>query len=247
MDKYKPARFRRLIAFLIDWALCYLVVLPVSGLAEILPTAVMMFVGPFCIFGFFGLFLGRDYLFCGRSIGKRALGLAVVDRKTGAIASGKQLLRKARAFFLYPVDMALLLFSGRSLGERSSGTAVVRYRESTPFVDKVRLRKVLTAACAIGAVFCLISCIAIAVLKQTEEYQAAYRYLTSSAAFARSGAEERDIELTGYSSQTATNADGASTSSTAYTFRIGKDWYKVIFHPTPDGALQLCEDCTKFE
>lgn len=247
MPAYKPARFRRLIAFGIDLGLSYLLILPLLGFIEILPTMVVMFVGPFCVFGFFGLLFGRDYLFCGRSIGKRIMGLAVVDRKTGAIASAPQLVKKNRFLFVYPLDGAALLFSGRSLGERATGTAVIRSREPVPFVDKTRLRKAVAVIAAIATGFWLIMGVATAVLKKSEGYQTACRYLLASESFARSGTEEDDIDITSFSGSSSRNAAGIPVGTNEYTFRVGTDSYTVICHPDENGTWQVCDECTNFE
>lgn len=247
MTTYAPARFRRLIAFWIDFGLSYLVVLPLLGFIEILPTMVVMFVGPFCVFGFFGLLFGRDYLFCGRSIGKRIMGLAVVDRKTGAIASAHQLVKKNRFLFVCPLDGAFLLFSGQSLGERATGTAVIRSRESVPLVDKKRLMKIVAVVTAIAVGFCLIMGVAMAVLKKSEGYQTAYGYLTDSEAFARSGAAENDIDITSFSGSGYRNAAGIPIGTNEYTFQVGTERYTVICHPDENGTWQVCGDCTEFE
>lgn len=247
MTEYKPARFRRLIAYCIDLALSFLIVLPLTRVADILPTGVMTFLVLFCVFGVFAMLLGRDYVFCGRSIGKRILGLAVVERRFGTPAAGRQLLLKNLFFFIYPVDLGFLLFSGRSLGERATGTAVIRSREAAPLVEKKRLLRVIAVLTVLAGVFCLILSIAMAAIEKTEGYQMAYSHLVSSEAFAQSGAEEDDIELSNFASRSSTDADGTLTGTAVYTFRIGSDWYEVGFHPDENGEWQICGDCTNFE
>lgn len=247
MTEHKPARFRRLIAYCIDLAVSFLIVLPLMHTVDILPTGLLTFLGPFSVFGFFAMLFGRDYVFCGRSIGKRILGLAVVERRFGTPAAGRQLLLKNLFFFIYPVDLGFLLFSGRSLGERATGTAVIRSREKTPLVEKKRLLRVIAVMAVLAGAFCLIFSIAMAAVKKTEDYQMAYRYLISSQAFARSGADEDDIELGSFDGKTVTASDGTVTGTAVYTFRIGINWYEVICHPDEYGAWQVCDDCTNFE
>ena len=127
MPEYKPARFRRMLAWFLDLGICLM--LP-GRLVTVLPLSanVQIFAAAFAIFGGLAAFLCRDYLLGGRSIGKRILGLSVVDRQTGEAVTGGRLVLRNLFFFLYPVDGGFLLFSGRSLGERTTNTRVIRAR-----------------------------------------------------------------------------------------------------------------------
>ena len=93
MPEYKPARFRRMLAWFLDLGICLM--LPARLVTELpLSANVQIFAAAFVIFGGLAAFSCRDYLLGGRSIGKRILGLSVVDRQTGeAVTGGRLVLR----------------------------------------------------------------------------------------------------------------------------------------------------------
>ena len=99
MPEYKPARFRRMLAWFLDLGICLM--LP-GRLVTSLPLSatVQIFAAAFAIFGGFAAFLCRDYLLGGRSIGKRIFGLSVVDRQTGEAVTGGRLVLRNLFLFL---------------------------------------------------------------------------------------------------------------------------------------------------
>ena len=102
-------RFRRIIAWIIDWNL--------SGLPCLLYTIVFMdvFKRPsFQNIGYILIFLlllflypitfvMRDVIFKGRSIGKRIFGLFTLDKNTAELPSVKQRIIRNLFFFIYPI------------------------------------------------------------------------------------------------------------------------------------------------
>ena len=152
MIDYKPARFRRLIAMIADFYIMLMPCFVMLFAAALLPAGVQTYVLFISLFLCLGLWYGRDYLFGGRSPGKRLFGLSVVDRATGAPATGKQLIAKDLFTFLASIDGLVLLFSGRSIAERVTGTAVVRGKVSTPLMAK-RFLKVGAVALVVGLLF----------------------------------------------------------------------------------------------
>lgn len=68
----------------------------------------------------------KDCIFRNASIGKKIMGLRVVDRTTGQPPRfGKLLLRNITFYFYYVEIIAVLVNRGVSLGDMLSGTAVI--------------------------------------------------------------------------------------------------------------------------
>lgn len=238
MSDLSPARFRRLGAIIIDTYAMLLPAFAVVIAASLLPPAAgscLVCIGVFLCCGYLYC---RDYLLGGRSIGKRLMGLSVVDRATGAPATGKQLLVLDLCFAILPFDAIVLLLTGRSIGERISGTAVVRGKVSGPIVKK-RLLKVAAAAVVLGLALSAAVAAGLNAAKENESYALAYAYLTDSRTFA--AREETDITLVGFSSTTH-----GTEHSHYYTFESGSHSYTVTCHPDGDGWA-VCTDCTDFD
>ena len=125
-------RFRRIIAWIIDWNL--------SGLPCLLYTTIFMdvfkrpsiqSVGYILIFVLLVFlypvtFVFRDVVFKGRSIGKRFFRLHVLDKNTNETASTKQRIIRNLFFFIYPVDGIILLVTKESIGDKAVNTIVVK-------------------------------------------------------------------------------------------------------------------------
>lgn len=87
----------------------------------------------------FLLFFGfRDFVFFGRSLGKRIFGMVVLDKKTGNEARiKKRLLRNIITFVFMSysvpficVDAIIMLVRGQSVGDSVAGTVVVEKEDS---------------------------------------------------------------------------------------------------------------------
>lgn len=240
MPTYKPARLRRMAAFLIDFygSISLAVILGFS-LVLLLPAG-GIFPSMLCIVCGIGYLYSRDWLMGGRSIGKRLCGLSVVDRITNAPASGKQLLWKNLCFLILPFDAFILLLTGRSVGERISDTVVIPEKRPAPLVKK-RVLKFL----AVAAVLALIVSFAVGYglnqSKKNESYALSLAYLTESEAFTSQERENARITLTGFSSY------GSTTRTHEYTFETRRHFYTVTCHLQPDGTWAVCTDCTEFD
>ena len=243
MPEYKPARFRRMLAWFLDLGICLM--LP-GRLVTVLPLSanVQIFAAAFAIFGGLAAFLCRDYLLGGRSIGKRILGLSVVDRQTGEAVTGGRLVLRNLFFFLYPVDGGFLLFSGRSLGERTTNTRVIRARnhceiQAKPFLIVGGIAAAIALAFG-GLIFGVMK-----LAQGTEAYAISYDYLVESEAFAAQGAEEDRIGMTGFS-QNTTFQNGLPVTTATYTFNVDGVSYAITCHPGEDGWA-VCGECTGFD
>ena len=243
MPEYKPARFRRMLAWFLDLGICLM--LP-GRLVTVLPLSanVQIFAAAFAIFGGFAAFLCRDYLLGGRSISKRILGLSVVDRQTGEAVTGGRLVLRNLFFFLYPVDGGFLLFSGRSLGERTTNTRVIRARNHC----EIRVKPFLIVGGIAAAIALAFGGLIFGVLKfvqGTEAYAISYDYLVESEAFAAQGAEEDRIGMTAFC-QNTTFQNGLPVTTATYTFNVDGVSYAITCHPGEDGWA-VCEECTGFD
>ena len=125
-------RFRRIIAWIIDWIL--------SGLPCLIYTTILMVVFKrpsiqsmgyilifiILVFLYPVTFVFRDVIFKGRSIGKRIFGLYVLDKNTNEPASIKQRIIRNLFFFIYPIDGIILLATKESIGDKAVNTIVVK-------------------------------------------------------------------------------------------------------------------------
>lgn len=269
-------KFRRIAAFLIDWN--------IIGLFEMFATGILMYLfaeqmnepEPGLVITFFltillypVLFILRDVIFGRRSLGKRLLGLIVIDRQTGEVAKPSKRIFRNLFLPLMQIDVFVMLFSGSSVGDRVAGAAVITvkdlyYREDEENeVEKINSYKapspmskktILLLVCGIlaaiitliGFIFSSVSII-LQSQKSTEEYQIAYEYLIESDKFAELGLTEDDLRFNSYSKNSSRNADGDKTTTAELGFRIGggRSIY-VICHDDGDGWY-VCEECTKFE
>ena len=241
MYEHKPARFRRLIAFLIDFhATIFLGFFVVFAGMLLLPFGMIYFAMVCCVF-FAGSLYVRDWLLGGRSMGKRACGLSVVDRGTGRPATGKQLLVKDLCYMALPFDGLVLLLTGRSIGERISCTAVVPEKLPAPLVKK-RFVKFAAVTVVLGLLMGFTASYGVDQSKKNESYAPAYAYLIESETFTAREKEGTRPTLTGFSSKTV---NGEQTHQ--YTFEIHMSYYVVTCHLLEDGTWAVCDECTDFD
>lgn len=124
-------RLKRMVAFIIDWYISFLPGLILFMFSmnqgvenENVSPLIMIpcFIG---IFGSFILFVLRDYIFKGQSLGKKIFGLTILDKDTLSTPKNRQLILKNIFLFIYPIDGVILLATGESLGNRITDTVVV--------------------------------------------------------------------------------------------------------------------------
>ena len=73
----------------------------------------------------YALFILKDAIL-GRSIGKRILGLYILDETTKEIASKKQRIIKNLFFFILPIEIIVLIATKKTLGDSLANTVVVK-------------------------------------------------------------------------------------------------------------------------
>ena len=129
-----PDRIKRMIAFVIDWNILYLPALLISFLLSeiasnqaLVGLAVLAMVTLILIT--YVLIAARDIIFGGRSLGKRILGLYIVDKKTlEPISAGRRFARNIFFCLINWLEIVLLLATGETLGDRVASAAVLSRR-----------------------------------------------------------------------------------------------------------------------
>lgn len=248
-------RMRRLLAFLIDSMISYIPVLPFHfGLQLPFSGKISTLILTVIAISFFVTLFLRDYLFNGRSIGKRLFKLRVVDADTLTTPSSKQLIVKNLFLFLSFFDWPVLIASGRSLGERATCT-VVLHETVIPCSDPVqretsvkkRISVAVTAILCISIFMFLTVSSALEAVKQQEDYQIAYSYLINSNAYSEMQADESQINLTGHSSSARIDSNCDTVSgAVSFSFLVRGQQYQVVCHQNGD-MWYVCSDCTHFQ
>lgn len=255
-------RFKRAIAFIIDWNICLLpmcaIVYAVSRLIADNPNISPVIVWPIMLLmsGSLVLFILRDVAFGSRSLGKRLFRLYVVDRRTHAPVDGGRRAARNIFFPLYPIDGIIMLITGDTIGGFATKTTVLGHKAlesaqpgtvqkkkktATAVVITVIAAIVLFIALLIGSIFGALSC-----TRDTEQYALAYEYLVESEAFERLGAEEEDIFHNRYSSFSSLTPDSENATQTVTIgFVVNGYPFEVVCHRI-DGEWLVCEDCTNF-
>ena len=137
-------RFKRLIAFVIDWNITLLpFVFIFSFLTAFLRqgTAVNPLIVLLCFFAFifaFGMVVLRDVISKGRSLGKRIFGLYVYDKSSLEKANVRQRCIRNIFIFLLFFDGILLLVTGQTIGDRVAGTLVASPQEAELHTGEIR-------------------------------------------------------------------------------------------------------------
>ena len=273
------SRFKRLLAFVIDWnitiapfaALFYLAFAIFTSKNEFDRTSIILLF----ILSFFGgillflkIFVLRDVLFKGRSLGKRILGLQVYDKKTLNPATVRQCFIRNLFFFLYEIDAIVMLVTGESIGDRVAGTLVVseqglenykhelnkeKAKSYDPYspMKKGGLTKIVIVIVAI-VVICILAFFGLIKLildaqKDTEQYKAAYHYLVESQAFAELNVDESKIHFNQYELNSYKEAGETEYTHTAQLGFIVKFRSFVVVCHKENGEWVVCDECTSFK
>jgi len=220
-------------------------------------------------------FMLRDILFGGRSLGKRIMGLTVLDKKTGAAPKKTALFLRNVFLIIVHVEAIVMLITGLTLGDRAAHTVVVRkkdlalsqnvdsFQQNTDLINQyassqaVRAKSkkkqvimwffviALAIALFVGTIVKIVNA-ALDAKKDSEEYKLAYSYLIESETFRKLGIEEDQIEFTGYSGKTYTGREVPQRDA-EFRFEVSLGHrLTVILHDKGDGWY-VCEECTKFE
>ncbi len=273
VDTYNTAsvKWRRLLAWVIDWNIIGFSVIFLaaivsavlkstsyadSGVAALVLMFIMLLY-PLC-------FVFRDLIFCGRSLGKRIMGLVVLDRQTGMQADAGKCALRNLFLFIVQIDVIFMLASGTTLGDRAAHTVVVRksdfnnndcipriseinkYSAPKKAVTKKTVLIIAGAVVLVLALFISIILLGLSRAKDTEEYKIAYNYLIESQAFEEAGVDESEIRFNRYSLTTyskPSNDDVTQTAEMGFVVR-GRS-LRVICHKQND-VWSVCDECTEF-
>lgn len=251
-------KFKRILAFLIDWNITGIPIFLISSLIVVIleTNNVADWITGWCMLFLILLFpigvILRDFIWKGRSIGKRITGLCVLDMQTGERPKFLKLVARSIFFMLMYIDGIIMLVSGKSIGDRVAHTVVVSVRSTekdigkadeqtkinlinsyqySEYEEKRRRRKavIIAISCILVFVGLLVSVIKIALerAKTTEQYEIAYSFVANSNKYKKSVADGEEIDLVGYSFETQTS-DGITTKTAEFTFKIGKDTVQVL-------------------
>ena len=125
-------KFKRILAWIIDWNLCGLPAIIYSALfanySKVTGRIPVLGIILFLLFfvSFPTSFILRDVIFNGRSIAKRIFKLHVIDNATGELPKKSILAIRNLFFFVYPIDAITLIVSGKSIGDIATNTTVVK-------------------------------------------------------------------------------------------------------------------------
>lgn len=259
-------RFKRLIAFAIDWNIT---LFPFVVICSVLTTflrpesAINPLIFLLCFLAVilaFGAFILRDVIFKGRSLGKRIFGLYIYEKISLKQASSRQRFLRNIFFFLFFIDGILLLITGQTIGDRVAGTLVTsqeglgaymqEIQSNTPAPKQKKIIKVVLVIVIIIACLAIFAGIIQLVLnsqKDTEEYKIAYSYFVESHTFQDLDVDESEIRFIQYSSHTYTSPDNNSVSQTVKIgFVVNFKTFEVVCHKEND-MWQVCDECTLFK
>ena len=256
-------RFKRIIAFFMDWMIILFFVVPIFVFlissfrqgSEIHP---FLFLLSFLTVVFaLGIVVLRDVIFKGRSLGKRIFGLYVYDKSSLKKADIRQCFIRNIFFFFYFIDGILLLITGETIGDRVAGTLVMpEQRPESQESDTQPIHLAQNKRKTIWIIATIVACLSIVLgliqltlnaQKNTEEYKAAYSYFVESRAFEELNVDESKIRLNKYSFYTYTSQDSGSVSKTVEIgFIVNFRSFEVVCHREND-IWQVCSECTLFE
>ena len=272
------AKIRRVLGWLIDWNIIGCIVLLATALflaffkesGENKNGFVVILILSYPI-----LFVLRDYIMGGRSLGKRILGLTVLDLQTGEKAKKSQCILRNILLVAYQVDIIVMLVTGRSLGDRIAHTVVVcqkdinflitpdnmnermeiinAYTKKIPSPKERRKKKLIITFSIIGGLVLFVGFVVSMVLiglnsaKNSDEYKIAYEYVVESQEFERLGSDEDQLAFLLYNKETVYGKDGESQSTARIRFHYGAfKRLEVVCHNDGHGWY-VCSDCTEFE
>lgn len=263
-------KLRRLLAWIIDWNLIgFTVLLLVSLFTAIVhdrisngSTAATLILGGLMLLYPIGFIL-RDVLFGSRSLGKRFLGLIVVDKLTGTTASVGKRIAKNLFLPIVQVDAIVMLVTGRTVGDHVAHTVVIRKADNEAPLpdDNIQNVNAYKAPKQLGSKKAVLLTIGIIILviilffgfiqfilsmqKNKEECQLAYQYLTSSDAFQALDVDPSQIRLNQYSRHSSVSENGKPIIEVEVSYLVHGRSFQIICH-YEDDKWYVCDDCTHF-
>lgn len=279
-----PNRFRRLFAALLDWWIFGAVAFTCEGVlfnltaswfgdgSQVHPLLTLLLVIPVFFYAFGFMF--RDFLFGGRSLGKRIMRLVVLDKRTGNKAKVWQRLVRTLFMQIYPADIILLLITGFTIGDRCAQTLVIPKKElmrlqkareeqnpiqsinSYQAPSKKRAKwlipVIIGSAVLFFAVMWAISYNsthgAMDAYKQTPEYALAYEYLINSNTFENREYDVDKVKLIKCATGSNSGHDDPNIEKkTEFEFWLNMFSQLTVTCHQKDGEWYVCPECTEFQ
>ena len=279
-------RFLRLFAALLDWwlfggvtliGMTVLTAVTKSITSHELSTHPLFILAFLALFLFFTVgFMMRDVIFGGRSLGKRILGLVVLDKKSGKKPKFWQ--RAVRNLFLqvYAFDAILLLASGATLGDRCARTMVVpkkelarlqRERDEQDPIKSINAYKSPKKSYAVWVIPVVAVLLVIVMLfgyvwvslatmfqriERSEDYDVVYElsydYVINSDTFAAREYDADDVSVAAYTySEDAGHEDESVQKRSTFEYRIRLFNALTVTCHKKDGEWYVCPECTEFQ
>ena len=279
IDSYNTTsvKLRRLLAWTIDWNICGLPVIIIISVFHSLFQSnafesqnTVAFIMPFVFALFPTLFVFRDLIIRGRSVGKRLTGLIILDKRTGEPIKSSKLIIRNLFLIILQIDAVILLVSGQSVGDRVAHTAVVlkkdfenagyppsepdaqsinNYTAPKPLTFKriaIAVSAIIMAIVLFGLfVFCVVA-VSLNKQKNTEEYKLAYNYLLASNVYEEADISEDDILFNSYSARINSDKNGNQEKTVVLGFILDDTEVYVTCH-FKDNKWTVCPECTDFE
>ncbi len=260
-------RIKRIVAFFLDWNLaglplisfcvgviwrCFLSGNPEDS--EIYIYATLMMIG--MLLWHTGFIL-RDLICKGRSVGKRIMGLTVIDEKSGEAASKKQLAFR-NIFFLFQlqeIDGIIMLVRGMSIGDSVAQTLVVSKKQwlekgenlsgelghinsySNPKKDAKKMLMVVAALVAFNLIIVSPFFGMFLKFKNDGAYTGAREYVVQSSKFKALNIDEDNIDWKSMSLDEGNRR--------VVIFEVEGEEYKVVCHKENDNWY-ACDKCSNF-
>lgn len=269
----------RFVGALVDWNLIGLVLilatsvlLTFSELSSSSSSTLTILLAFLLILSYPVCFVLRDLIFGGRSLGKRIMGLTVLDKQTGEMPKKSALFVRNIFIFIIQIEIVIMLITGLTLGDRAAHTVVVRKKDldltrnveipeqntetinryASDLKERVKSNKKQTVRWIIilAIAVLIFSGVLLHTIKgmlnettETEEYKLAYAYLVKSDELKRLGVEEDEIKFNSYSFWT----DDNSHKHAEIGFKTGfLREITVVLHDEGEGWY-VCVECTGFD
>lgn len=272
-------KVRRIAAFIIDGITAILITYPVVSLLSLIFGSVntrgcfinTLFIYLFnCTIPYIYLFF-RDFIWFGRSLGKRITGLIIIDRKTAEKAGKTQTVIHNMFASMYIIDFAVVLFSGRAIGDYVANALVVskkdymscnaeKYDEKEiiqqmeNYVKSEYKRVFKDLICIVVGCLMIIPVVIFGyigskerydMLEDTDERKTAHEYLINSEIFKDLGYIEDEI-LVVEQVYSVIYEDGKLVDYVIIVYQVRWGEFTVVCHDKDDGWY-VCPDCTDFE
>ncbi len=273
----------RLLAWIIDWNMIGFITLSAVSLfisffadtdsslteSHILLLMLLMLSYPIC-------FVLRDLIFGGRSLGKRIMGLTILDKKTGATPKKTTLFIRNIFLFIVHIETVIMLVTGLTLGDRAAHTVVVRKKDLAPSKDadsiqqnteiinqfasnqavhiKSKKKQTVMWICIIAAAVLLfvgfimvMTTVLLNKAKESEEYKLAYSYVIESEKFKELGIEENKLKFTSYSLNSYTDEESITRHNAEIIFNVKPGHDLTVILHDENNQWYVCKECTGFE